>query len=292
MEINQKKMLQYLKQAAKLKLRKIFMAEVRPLSDSSEFFVNSQKSPRFILPLTHTKRIRFAEDGVVQDRIFTPGEVLFCHSYGWSSEVWDREHTMVSVVFRDRYIRVLFIHHNGLPPDQNGPDIFYHTVSPLSTAGTHLLHAVLSDRKNSASQHLSFQALLQNVIETVENDQTALSGKESYTWDCIQDYLETNFYLNINRTSIARTLRLHPATLSRQVRKWTGLGVNEYLSNLRMEHARRLLMEDTLTVDEIADQCGYEYTSYFIRKFRQYYSESPFRYREKRKNELHLSKNK
>lgn len=285
MEIDRQKMMHHLKQAAKLKLRKIFMAEVRPLSSGSKFFVNTQKSPRFIMPLTCTKRIRFAEDGAVRDRIFIPGEVLFCHPDGWSSEVWDREHTMISVVFRDRYIRTLFIHHNGLPPDQDGPDILYHTVSPLSTAGSHLLHAVLAGRKDSESQNLSFLALLRNVMETVENDQTAMAGKESYTWDCIQDYLETNFYLDVTRLSIAKALHLHPATLSRLVRKRVGIGVNEYISNLRMEHARRLLAENTLTVDEIADQCGYKYTSYFIRKFRQHFSESPFRYREKIKKE-------
>ena len=281
MEISKEKMLAYLHQAASLKPRALFTAEPRPLSDSSRFFVNSQKPPRFIMPLTMTKRIRFSQDGAVQDRIFTPGEVLFCQSWGWSSEVWDREHTMISVVFRDRYIRTLFIHHNGQPPDQNGPDIIYHTVSPLSTAGTHLLHAILAARKNAKSQILSFRALLLNVIETVENDQNVPEGKESFTWDCIQDYLETNFYLDITRVSIAKALHLHPATLSRLVRKMTGCGVNEYLSKLRMEHARRLLEENALTVDEIADQCGYKYTSYFIRKFRQYYSESPFRYREK-----------
>ena len=281
MEIDKGKMLAYLHQAASLKTRALFTAEPRPLSDSSKFFVNSQKPPRFIMPLTMTKRIRFAQDGAVQDRIFTPGEVLFCHSWGWSSEVWDREHTMISVVFRDRYIRTLFIHHNGLPPDQNGPDVIYHTLSPLSTAGTHLLHAILSGRKNAKSQILSFRALLWNVIETVENDRNTLEGKEAFTWDCIQDYLETNFYLDVTRVSIAKALHLHPATLSRLVRKMTGRGVNEYLSKLRMEHARRLLEEESLTVDEIADQCGYRYTSYFIRKFRQYYSESPFRYREK-----------
>ena len=285
MEINQKKMLRYLHQAAKLNIKAIFMAETRPLSDSSEFFVNTQKPPRFIMPLSSTKRIRFAQDGAVQDRMFTPGEVLFCHSWGWSSEVWDHEHTMISVVFRDRYIRTLFIHHNGLPPDQNGPDIIYHTVSPLSSAGAHLLHSILSARQNSESQFLSFRALLQNVIETVENDRNTLVGKEAFTWDCIQDYLETNFYLDVTRLSIAKALHLHPATLSRLVRKRVGIGVNEYISNLRMEHARRLLAENTLTVDEIADQCGYKYTSYFIRKFRQHFSESPFRYREKIKKE-------
>ena len=70
-----------------------------------------------------------------------------------------------------------------------------------------------------------------------------------------------------------------------------GTDGNEYISDLRMEHARRLLAENTLTVDEIADQCGYRYTSYFIRKFRQHYSESPFRYREKIKKEREVSQN-
>ena len=285
MEIDKEKMLYFLRSASELDTRKLFMADPRPFSDSREFFVNTQKPPRFIMPLTLKKRIRFAQDGIVQDRIFTPGEVLFCRSWGWSSEVWDHEHTMISVVFRDRYIRTLFIHHNGMPPDQNGPDIFYHTVSPLSTSGTHLLHAILTARKNSKSQVLSFRALLQNVIEIVENDLNTLAGKEAFTWDCIQDYLETNFYLDVTRNSIAKSLHLHPATLSRLIRKRAGVGINEYISNLRMEHARRLLEENTMTVDEIADQCGYRYTSYFIRKFRQYFSESPFRYREKIKNE-------
>ena len=281
MIIDREKMLGFLRDAARLPIRKIFTAETKPLTGSGEFFVNIQKSPRFIMPLTMTKRIRFAEDGTVVDRIFTPGEVLVCQSDGWSSEVWDREHTMISVVFRDRYIRTLFIHHNGLPPDQDGPDVLYHTLSPLSTSGSHLLRALLSAKKDSDSRILCFRALLQNVIETVALDNDPLPGKESYTWDCIQDYLETNFSLNITRLSMAKVLHLHPATLSRLVRKMTGCGVSEYLSKLRMEHARQLLEEETLTVDEIADQCGYVYTSYFIRKFRQYYSESPFRYREK-----------
>ena len=82
MEIDKEKMLYYLRSAADLDTRKLFMADPRPFSDSREFFVNTQKPPRFIMPLTLKKRIRFAQDGIVQDRIFTPGEVLFCRSWG------------------------------------------------------------------------------------------------------------------------------------------------------------------------------------------------------------------
>lgn len=281
MKIDREIMLRHLRKAANLKVKKICIAQTKPPSDSSEFFITMPKSPRLIMPLTREKRIRFAENGSVQDRIFIPGEALVCHPLGWSSEVWDREHSMISIVFRDRYIRTLFIHHSGQPPEPDGPDIFFHTASPLSPAGACLLHAVLSARPDSESQHLSLQALLRNVVETVECDQTLSGVRENFNWDYVQDYLETHFHLDITRESVSKKLHLHPATLSRLVRKMTGLGINEYISRLRMDQACKLLKENTLSIDEIADQCGYRYTSYFIRKFRRYYADSPFSYRMK-----------
>jgi AraC-like DNA-binding protein len=47
-----------------------------------------------------------------------------------------------------------------------------------------------------------------------------------------------------------------------------------------MEYAVRLLEDKTISIDEVADQCGYTYTSYFIKVFRRYYIESPACYRE------------
>ena len=271
-----------MRQAEKFDFRRIIMGETQPIAFGKAGIINIQKSPRFILPLTETKRIRFALDGKARDRIFVPGEVLFCPPNAWSAEVWDHPHRMISIVFRERYIRTLFIEHDGLGPIPH-PEVFYHTASPLSVSGGHLLHAVLSARRDSGSQLLSFRALLRNVIETVENDRDSLLGKESFTWECVQDHLESNFNLDVSRSSAGKALHLHPATLSRLVRKMTGCGFSEYLSRLRLERARNLLEETSLTVDEIADQCGYRYTSYFIRKFREYYSESPFRFRAKYK---------
>lgn len=281
MEISKSKMLAFLLEAAALRFEKLFFAEPKPYPVQEKYQVSIQNAPRFILPLTDDKRIRFAENGQVQDRIFVPGEVLFCHANGWSSEIWDRKHTMISVVFRERFIRTLFIAHNGLPPDQDGPDIFYHTLSPLCISGSHLLRSILTASKNSRAGLLSFRALLQCVIETLEFEQESSLGKDSFLWDCIQDYMETNFNRNITRASIAKAIHIHVARLSRLVQKMTGCGVNEYLSRLRMEHAKKLLDDHTLSIKDISDQCGFGYTSYFIRKFRSYYAESPARYREK-----------
>ena len=281
MEISREKMLRYLREAEALPIRKLFMAEKTPCSVTREFFVTRQENPRFIMPLTRQKRILFAEDGAQRDHIFVPGEVLFCPASCWSAEVWDGEHSMISVVFRKQYIRTLFIHHRAGSKVQDGPDIIYHTQTPLNISGAYLLQAILNAKNDSDSQRAMLKALLALVIEAMETVVPSGSGKEAFTWDCVREYLEANFHLPISRTSIAEVTHLHPASLSRLVRKMTGCGVNEYLSQLRMKHALHLLETNDLNIGEIAEQCGFTYTGYFIRKFRKYYSDSPTRYREK-----------
>lgn len=280
MEIGREKMLHHLRTAAALPAEEIFFADPAPIPAGGNFFVNINPHFRFITPLTGRKRIFFASDGVVTERIFRPGEVLFCRENAWSGEVWDRKHSMISVVFRTSYIRALFISHNGRPPDQNGPDVFFHTNLPLNAAGTSLLHAVLNAKDGSLSRRLSYQALLVNVIETLEADRKVAAGKETATWNSIREYMESDFYLPVTCDSIAAKFQMHPDSLSRLVRKMTGVGVNRYLSKLRLEHAKRLLENSNLAIGEIADRCGFQYASYFIKRFREYYADSPSHYRQ------------
>lgn len=278
MEIDRLKMLGFLREAAAIDYRKIFFAESRPLPPPN-IWGGVSGIGRFIVPLTLSKRIIFAENRSVLDHIFTPGEVLICRSYAWTAEVWDHEHTMISVSFHEHFVRAVFISSNDSPVKPNGPDIFFHTASPLSVTGAHTLQAVWAASPNSASILLNFRALLAIVIEMLENVDDQPPSKEAFTWSCIQDFIETNYRAKITRESIANALRIHPAHLSRLVRKKAGCTINGYMTRLRMEHATRLLADKTITIDEVADQCGYVYTSYFIRVFRRYFVESPACYR-------------
>jgi AraC-like DNA-binding protein len=279
MEISRDKTLFFLRQAAEIKWTKIFFADSRPLPPPG--IIGSVSGiGRFIIPLTHSKRIIFAENGKIEDHIFTPGEVLVCRSHAWTADPWDRRHTMVSVSFMEHFIRAIYISHDGVPKRPEGPDIFFHTASPLNAAGAYTLQAVWRSSKNSKSILYNFQALLAIIIEALENYHDQPHSKEDFTWGCIQDFIETNYRMNITRESISEALRIHPAHLSRLVRKKAKCTINEYLTRLRMEYAVRLLEDKTISIDEVADQCGYTYTSYFIKVFRRYYIESPACYRE------------
>ncbi|HWR22544.1 MAG TPA: AraC family transcriptional regulator [Feifaniaceae bacterium] len=57
----------------------------------------------------------------------------------------------------------------------------------------------------------------------------------------------------------------------------SGITYNEFLSRMRIANACRLLMEHK-SVTEVCRLCGYESTSYFIRKFRSYQRMTPREY--------------
>ena len=132
MLVSREKMLEYLREAEKIELKRIRFGESAPLP---AFCPNCHPVPRIILPLSGTKRIGFASNGVCHDEIFTPGDAVMTHPSGWTNEIWDREHRMVSIVFQNDFLRVLYIAHNGKPPPQNGPDVFFHTREPIGEAG-------------------------------------------------------------------------------------------------------------------------------------------------------------
>lgn len=54
-----------------------------------------------------------------------------------------------------------------------------------------------------------------------------------------------------------------------------GEGFIEYVTRLKMEQARELLMDTTKTVEQIAFDLGFDSKSYFIKTFKKYYGVPP-----------------
>lgn len=73
--------------------------------------------------------------------------------------------------------------------------------------------------------------------------------------------------------------RLPERTLKRRFKAATGLSVMDYLQNLRIEEAKRLLETTDRPVDEIGFQIGYEDPSFFRRLFKRRTGVAPAQYR-------------
>ena len=66
--------------------------------------------------------------------------------------------------------------------------------------------------------------------------------------------------------------------------KETGVSFSEYLTSIRMREAERLLTHTTLSLEEIAVQCGIQDYYYFNKVFKKYSGETPSQYRRQKKN--------
>lgn len=78
---------------------------------------------------------------------------------------------------------------------------------------------------------------------------------------------------------LQRQTGLKRTQLHRSFRSITGTTPHQYLIQLRLERARELLLETTLSVGEIAERCGFQDAFYFSRCFRAHFGASPRGYR-------------
>lgn len=78
---------------------------------------------------------------------------------------------------------------------------------------------------------------------------------------------------------LAKKLKLHPVTLSRQFPKYYGCNFGAYLRQLRMDSAVSLLAKKNISISTIADHCGFSETSNFIRCFKKQKGITPDAYR-------------
>ena len=95
----------------------------------------------------------------------------------------------------------------------------------------------------------------------------------------IKRYIKNNLSEELNRNKIAGEACMSPDYVSRIFRQETGIQLTEYITNMRMEEARRLLISTSLPIGEIAYKVGYYNIAYFSRVFRIRNRRTPAEYR-------------
>ena len=85
----------------------------------------------------------------------------------------------------------------------------------------------------------------------------------------------------LSRDAIAKHFHINVSHISRLFQQNLGTSFVEYLSSRRLEQAMTMLQDTARPVKEIAELCGYQYTSYFIQAFRRRFQLSPGEFRKR-----------
>ena len=87
--------------------------------------------------------------------------------------------------------------------------------------------------------------------------------------DHVNRYIREHFAEPISLTQIAETFNYNSSYLSRLYKQKMHEGQNRHIIRTRIEAACHLLRESSLSVNEIAEQCGFQTTKYFITVFKR-----------------------
>ena len=91
--------------------------------------------------------------------------------------------------------------------------------------------------------------------------------------------IDQNYTGKLSLGELADSMNLSIGHLSTLIRRETGLSFSEYVTAKRMEDAKKLLCQENLSVEEVAEQVGYHDYFYFTKAFKKYAGVSPSVYR-------------
>ncbi len=166
----------------------------------------------------------------------------------------------------------------------------YYTIGSIIVElrrGSHLPPTELSASADNFIFELSscfsfpeMHAILESEADALFRDLTEVSPESTQVY-MIREYIRAHYddpYLSTKE--ISEYIMLSASYACTIFKNETGKTLNQYLTEYRMEQAKKLLADPRVTVTSIAARCGYSDSNYFGKAFKKYTGTSPSEYRE------------
>jgi AraC-like DNA-binding protein len=132
---------------------------------------------------------------------------------------------------------------------------------------------LLNPYENSSIAHRILMQLVQELLPGSVKD-----GKPDFIQN-VTTFCLKNIESSLTIDDLAAEAGYSKFHFNRVFKEYQGTTPMAFLTQLRMNHALRLLQSTRLNVKEISGKCGYEDPSYFCKVFRKHYKISPNRFR-------------
>jgi AraC-like DNA-binding protein len=95
----------------------------------------------------------------------------------------------------------------------------------------------------------------------------------------VKSFIETHYFEEIGYEDFCNLTQMSQSYVCEIFQNIVGIPPTAYLNNIRLQHARRLLREETLSIKEVAMTVGIRDANYFARQFRKRFGKPPSEYR-------------
>lgn len=112
-------------------------------------------------------------------------------------------------------------------------------------------------------------------LHAVYKIQEQIKGRNRLDIGKVQKYLKENFREGVTLEETAEEFFVSKEYLSKTFKAETGKGFLEYLTGLRMERAKELIMDYKVPIKEVGEMVGYVDQSHFYKTFKKYFGMTP-----------------
>ena len=139
---------------------------------------------------------------------------------------------------------------------------------------------VLSQREHEAVVKL-LEIFATHLSELSNQIVVQLNNAEPPMITRAKEFIKQNHAEELSLGQVAKAVNTSTFYFCKMFKKGTGLNFTEYVSRVRIESAKNLLLNPNLRISEIAYQVGFQSLTHFNRVFKKVVGESPTEYRGK-----------
>jgi YesN/AraC family two-component response regulator len=133
-----------------------------------------------------------------------------------------------------------------------------------------LQHSSIVKLLSIFAQHLSM--ITNQIVVQQENAELPVVTKA-------KEFIALNQAEELSLTKVAKAVNTSSFYFCKLFKKATGLNFTDYVSRVRIEKAKNLLLNPNLRISEIAFEVGFQSLTHFNRVFKKIIGQSPTQYR-------------
>ena len=169
-------------------------------------------------------------------------------------------------------------------------DEFQEQVRIIITTAMNIYKSMLGDKENEVKEILDmyrfqnldeYMAVLRQWVdrfdELVNNDADAHMTIKKMN-EAV-DYIKKNYSNDLNMAVVSNHISMNYSLFSYTFKRYVGTNFVNYLKNIRIGEAKKLLVETDMKVHEISKAVGYEHEKHFMKTFKNITGLTPSQYR-------------
>ena len=278
------------------------ITEITPLSEKDFFYLVDRTKDTFTFPIhRHDEyELNFVENckgaiRIVGDSIETLGDFDLCLIGHGIEHAWQQGECQsskireITIQFGSDTLGSVMLNKNQmasirilLEESSKGISFGMKTIMKVYNRLEKLINA-----SSGFYQMIEFLSLLYEL--SIDDDRRNLASSsfanahpasDSRRVQKVQDYIYDHYKEDIRLDVLAQIAGMTPTSFSRFFKLRTGRSLSDYITEIRLGHATRALMDSTTSIAEICYDCGFNNISNFNRIFKKKKSCTPKEFRE------------